>query len=278
MDVVHFISLNSRTDSQLYKAVKDLDIDFESLDLPGVHSKLINFEISEADDNWVHIKDLVEHLDVPNIIQTFFTQEEVTQSELLRLEVTKPKGYPQPQDRWVTESPNYHFQCNECGTFEQVESFRIKNEPNLGGQGFMTLHWSSPILVENEVDRILKANDISGYDSWDVLIHATGASSVEILQLYITEQTSPGLLHQEELGFDVCEACGERKYYAHTRGVMRYQRGAVPKGVDIMETQEWFGAGGKSAYKKIFITNRLASLILDQGWKGVMMKVVELVD
>jgi hypothetical protein len=60
------------------------------------------------------------------------------------------------------------------------------------------------------------------------------------------------------------------------RGVMYLKRDALLPGVDLMQTYEWFGSG-HSAYREIIVSNRFARLILEQGWKGVRMKVVEAV-
>ncbi len=88
-----------------------------------------------------------------------------------------------------------------------------------------------------------------------------------------------------ELAAQVCDSFNDYGRHLSFRAMtifggvsIRPQISTLRKGVDIMETQEWFGAGGKSAYKEVFISSRLARLILDQGWKGVMMKVVELMN
>jgi hypothetical protein len=57
---------------------------------------------------------------------------------------------------------------------------------------------------------------------------------------------------------------------------MRMRRGALPGNQDIVLSQEWFGSG-RMAYREILASHRVAGLILNRGWKGVQMKVVELV-
>jgi hypothetical protein len=60
------------------------------------------------------------------------------------------------------------------------------------------------------------------------------------------------------------------------RGAMYLKRDALVPDVDVMQTYEWFGSG-HSAYREILVSNRLARIILDEGWKGVALKVVELI-
>jgi hypothetical protein len=57
---------------------------------------------------------------------------------------------------------------------------------------------------------------------------------------------------------------------------MYFEQDALVRGVDIMQTHEWFGSG-HSAYREILVSSKFARLVLDQGWKGVALKVIELV-
>ena len=75
---------------------------------------------------------------------------------------------------------------------------------------------------------------------------------------------------------ETCSSCNVTKYAPHMRGVMYLKRDALMPGVDIMQTYEWFGSG-HAAYREVLVSNRLARLVLDRGWKGVALKVVELV-
>jgi hypothetical protein len=57
---------------------------------------------------------------------------------------------------------------------------------------------------------------------------------------------------------------------------MHVHREAFPFDTDAIQSHEWFGSG-RGAYREIFISRRLARLILDEGWRGVQLKPVELV-
>ena len=60
------------------------------------------------------------------------------------------------------------------------------------------------------------------------------------------------------------------------KGKMYIKRDALSTNLDFIKTHEWFGSG-LIAFRETLISNRIAQLILDEGWKGVRLKVVELV-
>ena len=277
MKIVHRISINVRSDSKFATALHHMGV-LSDEDVGAKARGMVAFEIEESDERWHKVQALVKKHGGVHFTQTFFDKDEILQAELLRLVVIFERGYPQPETTWVSQKPNYNVLCPRCNIFQQVKNFQIKDEPNLGGNNFMTLLWGSPVLGSIETYDQLKESGIKGFEPWDVIIQKTSLTSEKIVQLKVTEETTRGLIDGEALGFEKCDDCGERKYYAHRRGVMEYRRDAITTNIDIMETAEWFGAGSKKSYKEVFISNRLARLILDQGWKGVMMKVVELAD
>jgi hypothetical protein len=57
---------------------------------------------------------------------------------------------------------------------------------------------------------------------------------------------------------------------------MYLKRSSIDTDTDFIKTNEWFGSG-YVAYHDILISNRVAQLILDMAWKGVHLKVVELI-
>lgn len=278
MEIIHRISINSRKDSELFETVKSLDIVHQTVELPGGMSQLISFEITESSSKWTSIKDLIGQSDVPDVVQTSFTEDEILSSEIVRLIITYTEGYPQPKSTWVSTKPNYEVLCSRCGLFRQKEPFSIQSEPKLGDNKFMTLIWGSVVFVVKEVVQRLSEKSITGYQPWEVWLHDSGRSSEKIQQFYFSGQTAPGMMDGEAVDYEDCVECGERKYFAHTRGAMKYRRSSFPDGIDMLQSHEWFGAGGRSAYKEVFIRNRLARMILENGWKGAQMKVVELVD
>jgi hypothetical protein len=51
---------------------------------------------------------------------------------------------------------------------------------------------------------------------------------------------------------------------------------ALPSKLDIFQTYEWFGSG-HNAFREVIISNRMAKLIIQNGWRGVRLKVVEVI-
>ncbi len=55
---------------------------------------------------------------------------------------------------------------------------------------------------------------------------------------------------------------------------MKFKKGVLPNGTDFVRTKEWFGSG-RIAFQEILVSNRVAQLFLEKGWKGFRLKVVE---
>jgi hypothetical protein len=244
---------------------------------PGLHGYyIITFEIDETDPRWAEIAELVRQKNAPDFFNTKFTKEEILSAEWLRLIPIFEHGYPQPEDTWVTNPINYADHCPECGTFRQVSSFRLKTEPNLGKHDFMTLIWGSALFCIPKVLKELEAHHMQGYEVWRAIIHQTDLPSQKVSQLFIPTIAKPGLVRVDDLKREYCSTCHTLKYYPHMKGVMYLKREAVAPGVDFLLSYEWFG-DGHVAYREILVSNRVARLILEKGWQGVALKVVELV-
>jgi hypothetical protein len=140
----------------------------------------------------------------------------------------------------------------------------------------MSLYWTYALFCANRLFPELEAHGIRAFEIWDAIIHRTSTPSERVSQLFIPHVGQPGLARVEELRRETCPSCQVTKYYPHVRGVMYIKRDALVPEVDIMQTYEWFGSG-HSAYREILVSSRFARLVIDHGWKGVTLKVVELV-
>jgi hypothetical protein len=146
----------------------------------------------------------------------------------------------------------------------------------MDARDFLSLYWAYALFCTPRVLRELERRGIRGYEVWDAYIHKTGARSEEVSQLFVPTISSPGLVRAESLQGQICPVCHTTKYLPHKRGVMYLSREALAPELDIVQTYEWFGSG-HSAFREILVSNRLGQLILDRGWKGVALKVVDLV-
>jgi hypothetical protein len=211
-----------------------------------------------------------------SIVNTVFAEEEILNADWVRLVPTFEQGYPQPKETWITNPTNYGEHCPQCGIFRQTTNFRLRTEPNLVKNDFMSLYWTYALFCTPEVLGELQAHKIQGYEIWDAIIHKTGVPSKKVFQLFIPSIVKPGLVQAKDLMKETCSSCNVTRYYPHKRGILYLEREALSPNVDIVQTYEWFGSG-YAAYREILVSNKFARLIIDKGWKGVALKVIELV-
>ena len=281
MEIKHRISINSRQ-TDFMSAIIELNIDHEAIELPGGRSKLITFVISESDPRWESVVSLIKLYKDYEIygpgdqLETVFSDEEVMGAEWLRLKSTFEQGYPQPKSKWPIKQLSYDIICPKCCIYRQTKNMRFGKEPSLGRKSFMTMIWANEIFCTTEVILALDAIGVKGYEIWDAVIHKTGRSLERVHQIFIPGIASPGMIIEDNLERKICPICGTTKYYPHEKGIMCLKRESLLSGIDFMMTYEWFGFG-ILAWREILVSNRVARLIIDNGWKGVRLKVVELV-
>lgn len=275
MEISHTIDFEPEDDIE--PILNALNIGYEKL--PFVNRFIIRVRITESAPHWQEFQALYQAKGKwGGAYDTYFTRQEILSAEWLRIWGGYPQiGYPQPERRWQEEDFNYEGTCPKCGSFRQVSSFFIKSEPKLRRYDFMSLYWTSALFAVPRVFTALEANNITGYERWPVFIHKTKEPSVTVSQLYIYAATVPSVVHAEELEPFICDNCGQLKYKSyHKRGIMYLKRDAIPAGVDIFETYEWFGDGHQPR-REIIVSNRVAQLAYAEKWKGVTFKVAEAV-
>lgn len=229
---------------------------------------VITFDILETDSRWPQVDVIVRWKHAVNLVYTTFTEDEIRAAEWSRLEPSFEQGYPQPEGTWVATQHNYRSFCRKCGAdFVQVTPFRILKEPSMTRFDFMSLYWTHALFATPHVVELFDSAGARGYEVWDVLINKTKSPAQEIKQVYIPGVTAQGLEDVDSLRPMVCPQCGFTKYDYHKRGYMPYRRDALPAGVDIIQSCEWFGSGA-NAFREIFVSNKVATLILDHKLRG----------
>jgi hypothetical protein len=276
MEIRHRISFNSSKDIEIMHAANKYEIDHKTVELPGGGGKLITFMIDETDHRWPQVSKLISNREVVDMSDTYFSDVEIKNAEWLRLISTFEQGYPQPKPHWPIKQLSYEIQCPECAIYKQNNPMRLAKEPSLRKKSFMSLIWTNEILCTPEVIKGLAGIQARGYEDWDAVIHKTGVPSKNVRQAYVPGKTSPGVNIDEGLKRKACTSCGAIKYYPHLKGIMFVRKDALPTNVDFVLSHEWFGHGLLS-WREIFVSNRIARLILDKGWQGVRFKVIELV-
>ncbi len=232
----------------------------------------------ESDPRWSQVNALVREKNALDMYDTIFTEPEVLSAEWVRLKPVFEQGYPQPEAEMMWKQITYENQCPQCGAgYQQKAPFRLAKEPRLGKHDFLCLYWTYTVFCTPKVLEALRAHQIRGYEVWEAIIHRTNQPSKVVSQLVFPSVAGPGLAEVDKLQPETCAQCGLTKYAYHKRGYMHLKREALRPDVDVLLTNEWFGSGGYSGFREILISNRLARLILEKGWRGVALKPVEVV-
>lgn len=273
METWHRISFGHR--DGVDAAIESLAVKHKKSPLPG-GGYLIHLDISESDPRWPQIASLVEQKKPVDMVYTIFSPEEVLEADWVRLVPTFERGYPQPEDGW--ERFTYENECAKCGAgYRQKAAFRLKKEPPMGRHDFLSLYWTYSVFCTPQVVEALQAHQIRGYDEWKAIIHETDRPSEVVTQLVFPAIAQPGLAEDDKLQPETCRQCGIIKYAYHKRGYMHLKREALQFDTDFLLTHEWFGSGGHGGFREILISNRVANLILEEGWRGITLKPVEIV-
>lgn len=275
MEIWHRITFGHR--DSVDATIESLNVKHKRSPLPG-RGYLIHVDITESDPRWPQLIALVREKNALDMYDTIFTEPEILSAEWVRIKPVFEQGYPQPEETWVENPLNYENECPKCGAgFRQKAPFRLAKEPRLGKHDFMCLYWTYTLFCTPKVLEALKAHQIRGYEVWQAIIHRISQPSKVVSQLVFPNVAGPGLADVDKLQPETCPRCGITKYAYHKRGYMHLKREALRPDMDVLLTNEWFGSGGYSGFREILISNRLARLILEKGWRGVALKPVEVV-
>ena len=145
----------------------------------------------------------------------------------------------------------------------------------MGKRDFVRLFWTDAFFCTPRVLRVFRSHGVQGFEVWPPILHRTDQPSDAVVQLRFPV-AAPGYAEVDKRQPETCAECGRTKYGHHRRGPMHFRREIARPDTDFLRTHEWFGSGGHSAYREILISNRAASLIRKQGWRGVSLQPVEL--
>jgi hypothetical protein len=255
--------------------IEAMNIKHKRNPLPG-GGYLIHIDINESDPQWPQLAAVVRQKNALDMHDTIFTPEEILNAEWVRLIPVFEQGYPQPKETWVENSINYENECSKCGVgFRQKTPFRLAKEPCLGKNDFVCLYWTYTLFCPSKVLETLRAHQLRGYEVWEAIIHRTNQPSKVVSQLVFPNVAMPGLADVDKVKPETCPQCGITKYAPHMRGYMHLKREALMSEMDFLQTYEWFGGMPHSGFREILVSNRLARLILEKGWRGVALKPVE---
>ncbi len=280
MEVWHRVAINAATDVQFTKAIRRLRIEYKITPGPGPGQSggLLYFDIRESDSRWEEVSALIERWGASNVYEVFHTPEEIMAAEWVRVVPVFQRGYPQPERDMLWEGATYEGVCPDCGAgYVQKAPFRFAGEPRLGKHDVLCLQWVYTLFCTPRVLAALEENRMRGIEVWPAMIHKADRASSLVSQLLFPHVAAPGLVEEDKLMTETCPRCGLAKYYSQVRGFMHFGRSSFDPSLDAVMTGEWFGSGGKSAYREFVVSNRFAALILESGWKGVRLKPIVLI-
>ena len=269
MEILHRVTFNKN--NQVDSIFDDLNIAYKKT-FGFKDYYILTFEMTEADERWSRIAELIHEKDALDLYNTIFTAAEIEAAEWVRLSPAYEQGYPQPEDGW--EEATYAHACPECGAgYQQIAPFRLRREPRLGRHDFMSLYWAYTLFATPAVFAVLAEAGITGYEQWPALLRSSAEPSQLVMQVLCTAAAHPALVDADDLEPVVCPQCGVTRYRTHKRGMMRLRSEALRRDVDMQLTHEWFGSGGYS-FRELLVSQRLARLVLQHGWRGVRLQPV----
>lgn len=274
MDIWHRVTFGHK--DQVEGLLERLGFHYRTSPLPG-KGYLLHIDTVESDPHWLELATLIREKHAVDIFDTTFTREEILNASWLRIQPLFEQGYPQPESTWQ-EQIYGKSACTKCGVFQdQLERFRLAKEPRMGRNSFMSLYWVYTLFATSEIITAFEAAQFRGYRTREALIHRTNQPSRTVVQLEFPHIAYPGLADEDRLGLVICEQCGTMKYAYHKRGLMRYEHASLRSDLDFQMSHEWFSSGGLHAFREFLVSNRVARLILEQGWHGVAFKPLQLI-
>jgi len=280
MDIYHRISFNGDAYPKIREFIERLGIHYKTAPFPHrpPGTGLVYFDIYESNPVWPELSKALQKWPMLDRFDTIFDEEEILAASWLRLVPVKESGYLKPDTpKWRTLL--YEGYCKGCGAYDQQKSpVQMSREPKRPKNSFVSPIGPYVLMCSPEMEESIRAAGIRGYEVWPVLRYRKGEPFEHTVQLYMPHVARPGLTRTEGLSSSRCGVCGRVKYQPHMRGVMYFKREAFveTQDLDMFHSFEWFGSG-HAAYREIIISNHFARLILEKGWKGVRMKVIEFV-
>ena len=217
-------------------------------------------ELYEDDSRYGFFKKYIEEWDLPDIVETEFTDDELNNASLLIYNYTWSNGYPQPEDNFQYKDTTYKKDnyCKSCGVgLVQQEPFRIRKEPVWKNKKIFDLNWVfDEIFVSTDAYRSIFMPFGIGFK--EVRLFKTDTVIQNTVQLDIPTTTEEiNLISQP---YQICKSCGEKKYSPQIKGALSGLTASVGQ-LHCFKSREYFGSA-TNAHKKIFISQKLRQEII----------------
>ena len=132
MRIIHRVSFNETHNFEFASIVNKLNIEKILTKLPGSGGNLVTILIEESNCHWPKIIEMANLTKYVDIVETYFSDAEIRNSEWLRVIPIFEQGYPQPESHWPLKQSSYKLLCEKCCIRHQIGSIRIKKDPKIG--------------------------------------------------------------------------------------------------------------------------------------------------
>jgi hypothetical protein len=297
MKIIHRIAFHPKHNPKAKKRFMKLGIELKESFMHGdpKYSLGCHFDISEDDPLWHIIEPILlsERIGL-NPAWAEFTRKEILSAEWVWLKPAyfDEEIYPEPQMEhklWEKASFDYENECSVCGTgLLQKSSIRLKGEPNLKDNDFISVFWIYLIFARPRALETLTKNGVTGFEIFPVINHSSNMPLETIKQMKVINELRPGLITDNLKLADVERMtddnnfthepypCGHIKYYGTDLVMMKYKRNIFDNCPDLVRTSEWFGTG-HSAIQSILASAKFVKVYMENNWKGLSLNPIELV-
>jgi len=271
MKIVHRVLFNEK-EQALAEKFRCLGISFQRCEM------LISFQIDDEDSLWPYVKEILLEEGCSYQTGTKFTERDIREAEWVEVLPDHIWGYPMPDDDFGYKRISFtaEDECPECGIgMEQVAPIRLKGEPRLGRNHFFSVNWTFQRFARTEVFDVLLRNGITGVEPMDVIRYKVEIPLQSVKQLWVKVILPTAILDDNLVREDSpCEH--KSKYNYLTKGMLKYRREALTDVPDLVRTFEWFGTW-HSAERNVLGSKRFVQLYLENRWRGLSLRPIELV-
>lgn len=274
MIIKHYCTINEY--SKIEKAMEELKIEFAPKSIG------VAFYMSDDDPRFVEIEKLINAgliNSIPATAEYIYSEEEFEDAEWFAIRSKHHWSYPHPENKYRQETYNAENYCEKCGQgLIQKTAFRMKKEPQWGRNNFMHLHWVYDELFMNSkiLDGFI-AQGFTGFTLEDVKLKSSSEILKTVKQIKIENELGLGMLFGASSQILKCEKCGKTKTLLGWEGVYQFKEETFSSAShDIYKGSEAFGDGLIAAHK-IIVSKRMIRYIIDQGFKEISYRPIQLI-
>lgn len=272
MKVIHRVTFNTKKHKKNKKLLLKCGIKLE--EVPEIN--ICTFEVSEDDRSWPEVSKMLEVEQLTPLTRTEFTKNEILSADWVRVWCNNIKGYPMPDldSTWKEVSFDKGLICPTCGmNRKQIAPIRLKNEPKIGRNNFVSIFWIFELFALPEVIDTMNLAGISGFETLPPIHYKSLKDLVSVKQLKIKHELDESIIDDNLTR--TSHSCGHNRYIGLSRGMYKYNKKAFEGMPDLVKSKEWFG-DGLQATQLILASSKFVELYYKNKWKGLSFSPIKL--